>query len=452
MFHGKFSRQTAAISCICVITVFLSYAERHFQVDDALIYARYVRNALQGHGLVYNAGERINALTSPFFSILLLGLSWLLHGRLLLAETLLSAGFLIAACILAENLAPWSGVLIASTSYFYFCFGMETTLFLFLIVLTFLLYRKGRLDAVPTLALLTALTRFEGALLGVLIAIDMARNRRFPRLRAFLLPALIVAAYLVFNIHFYGRLLPSSAAAKFDQALSGFWGRWPRAFFRAPLILSDFFRTTIYVLPVAFVLGILGVRAWQNTLMNRILLPFLGGLLAFYVLLNLPNYHWYNAPFLFFLFVYALAGLPRTRVAYILLAVVIVQCTVAGFLKLRKSDVNTNYAAASEWITAHSASNAKIASVETGTVGWYTDRNVDDIVGLTNPKNARQLRRHDFYSWLEQDKPDFVVMHTPPAFGENAAAASPLYVYEPVHFGPYSVMRRKTASDAPNQK
>jgi arabinofuranosyltransferase len=203
---------------------------------------------------------------------------------------------------------------------------------------------------------------------------------------------------------------------------------------------------------VAFVLGILGVRAWQNTLMNRILLPFLGGLLAFYVLLNLPNYHWYNAPFLFFLFVYALAGLPRTRVAYILLAVVIVQCTVAGFLKLRKSDVNTNYAAASEWITAHSASNAKIASVETGTVGWYTDRNVDDIVGLTNPKNARQLRRHDFYSWLEQDKPDFVVMHTPPAFGENAAAASPLYVYEPVHFGPYSVMRRKTASDAPNQK
>jgi arabinofuranosyltransferase len=452
MFHGKLSRQTAAISCICVITVFLSYAERHFQVDDALIYARYVRNALQGHGLVYNAGERINALTSPFFSILLLGLSWLLHGRLLLAETLLSAGFLIAACILAENLAPWSGVLIASTSYFYFCFGMETTLFLFLIVLTFLLYRKGRLDAVPTLALLTALTRFEGALLGVLIAIDMARNRRFPRLRAFLLPALIVAAYLAFNIHFYGRLLPSSAAAKFDQALSGFWGRWPRAFFRAPLILSDFFRTTIYVLPVAFVLGILGVRAWQNTLMNRILLPFLGGLLAFYVLLNLPNYHWYNAPFLFFLFVYALAGLPRTRVAYILLAVVIVQCIVAGFLKLRKSDVNTNYAAASEWITAHSASNAKIASVETGTVGWYTDRNVDDIVGLTNPKNARQLRRHDFYSWLEQDKPDFVVMHTPPAFGENAAAASPLYVYEPVHFGPYSVMRRKTASDAPNQK
>jgi arabinofuranosyltransferase len=153
MFHGKLSRQTAAISCICVITVFLSYAERHFQVDDALIYARYVRNALQGHGLVYNAGERINALTSPFFSILLLGLSWLLHGRLLLAETLLSAGFLIAACILAENLAPWSGVLIASTSYFYFCFGMETTLFLFLIVLTFLLYSKGRLDAVPTLAI-----------------------------------------------------------------------------------------------------------------------------------------------------------------------------------------------------------------------------------------------------------------------------------------------------------
>jgi arabinofuranosyltransferase len=452
MLSGKFPRRAAAISGICVITALLSYAGRHFQLDDALIYARYVRNALQGHGLVYNLGERINALTSPFFSVLLLAASWLLHGRLLFAETLLSAGFLIAACIVAEDLARWSGVLIASTSYFYFCFGMETTLFLFLIALTFMLYSKGRLDAVPTLALLATLTRFEGALLGVVIAIDMARNRRFPRLRAFLVPALIVAAYLAFNIHFYGRLLPSSAAAKFDQGFSGFWGRWPRAFLRSPLNLFGFFRTTIYVVPVAFVLGTLGIRARQNTLMNRILLPFLGSLLAFYILLNIPAYHWYSAPFIFFLLVYALAGLPRTRAAHIVLAVVIVQCTVAGFLQLRQSDVNTNYAAISEWITAHSAPNAKIASVETGTVGWYTDRYVDDIIGLTNPKNASELRHRDLYTWLEQDKPDFVVMHTPPAFGENAAAASPLYVYEAVHFGPYSVMRRRIASDAPNQK
>jgi hypothetical protein len=216
--------------------------------------------------------------------------------------------------------------------------------------------------------------------------------------------------------------------------------------------LFALFRTTIYVLPVAVVLGILGVRARQNTLMNRILLPFLGGLLAFYIVLNIPGYHWYSAPFVFFLLVYAVAGLPRTRLAHILLAVVIVQCTVAGFLKLKQSDVNTNYAAVSEWITAHSAPNAKIASVETGTVGWYTDRYVDDIIGLTNPKNATELRHRDLSTWLEQDKPDFVVMHTPPAFGENAAAASPLYVYEAVHFGPYSVMRRKTASGAPNQK
>jgi hypothetical protein len=44
---------------------------------------------------------------------------------------------------------------------------------------------------------------------------------------------------------------------------------------------------------------------------------------------------------------------------------------------------------------------------------------------------------------LEQDKPDFVVIHTPVAFGEVAATTSPLYAYEPIHFGPIYLMYRK---------
>src|ERR1700760_1310281 len=223
MFQKPASRRTAAIFLICSITALVSFAGRHFQLDDALIYARYTRNALRGMGLVFNAGEHVNALTSPLFSILLLAASWLLHGNVLLAETLLSLTFLVGACILAEELAPWSGVLLASTYYFYLCFGMETTLFLFLITLKFVLYRSGKLDLVPMVALLTALTRFEGGLLAVVIAADMWRTRHFPRMRSLLFPALVLVAYFAFNFHFYGSLLPSSASAKFSQGFSGYW-------------------------------------------------------------------------------------------------------------------------------------------------------------------------------------------------------------------------------------
>jgi arabinofuranosyltransferase len=448
MFQKAVPRRIAAIFVICAVTAFLTFTGRHFQLDDALIYARYTRNALHGMGLVFNAGEHVNALTSPLFSVLLLATSWLLHGNVLLAEMLLSAVFLAASCILAEELAPWSGALIASTYYFYLCFGMETTLFLFLIMLSFFLYREDKLDLVPTVALLTALTRFEGGLLAVVIAADMWRTRQFPRMRALLLPALILVGYLGFNLHFYGSLLPSSASAKFGQGFSGYWGKWPRAFTHVRPILA-FFHDSIYVLPVAFILGIFGVRSRQGTPMNRILLPFLGGLLAFYLLLNIPNYHWYDAPFLFFLLIYAVAGVPNTRLAHILLAAVIVQCAAAAAWNLHHSGPRADYVAAAEWISSHSAPGAKIAAVETGTIGWNTDRYVDDILGLTNPKNALLLQHRDLFTWLEEDKPDFVIVHHPAAFGENAATASSHYVYEPIHFGSVYLMRRKDTTKAP---
>ena len=442
------SRRTAAILIICGITALLSVSASHFQLDDALIYARYTRNALHGMGLVFNPGEHVNALSSPLFSVLLLIVSWALHGNVLLAGYMLSAVFLAAACILAEDLAPWSGVLVAATGFFYLCIGMETSLFLFLILLTFTLYRRGKLDLVPTFALLTILTRFEGGLLAVVIAVDAWRTRRVPPLRAYLWPVILAVAYLAFNFHFYGVLLPSSAASKFSQGFSGYWGNWPRAFTHVKPLLS-FFGYSVYVLPLAIILGIRGIRALRGTPMNRILLPFVWGLFAFYFLLNIPNYHWYDAPFIFLLFVYALAGMPRTRTAYVLLAAVIVHCAIAAAWNLGRMQPRKDYMAADHWINSHSAPNAKIAADEIGTIGWYTDRYVDDMLGLTNPKNAMLLQHRDLYTWLEQDKPDYVIMHSPPAFGENAAIASPNYVFVPVHFGPITVMRRRETTEDP---
>jgi hypothetical protein len=66
-------------------------------------------------------------------------------------------------------------------------------------------------------------------LLGAIIAYDLWRDRRFPRLRAFLLPGLLAVAYLSFNFHFYGsffpRLPPPSLARGFQAYGDG--GRVP---------------------------------------------------------------------------------------------------------------------------------------------------------------------------------------------------------------------------------
>lgn len=93
---------------ICGICTGLSVGQQTIKLDDAFIYARYIKNALDGHGLV-DVGERINALTSPLMGYLALVLSWLLHGRILLAKMILSTVFLAAACSLAEAMVPIPG-------------------------------------------------------------------------------------------------------------------------------------------------------------------------------------------------------------------------------------------------------------------------------------------------------------------------------------------------------
>ena len=39
-----------------------------WELDDALIYARYIDNFTKGNGLVFNPGIKVNGLTSPLFA------------------------------------------------------------------------------------------------------------------------------------------------------------------------------------------------------------------------------------------------------------------------------------------------------------------------------------------------------------------------------------------------
>jgi hypothetical protein len=432
---------------ICCIVAVTCWASRHYSVDDALIYARYIRNALDGHGLVFNEGERVNALTSPFFTALLLAASWLLRGHIILAEFILGGVFLAAACAVAERLVPWSGLLIASTAYFYSCLGMETPLFLLILSLLTLFYLEERLNWLPFIAILTILTRLEGAALVAVIAVKLLREKRRPSMPSYLPAVLALAADVIFNRAFYGSWLPSSTTAKFGQGFSGYWGRWPTAFLQLDP-LKPIFRPTKYLLPPALAFMLWGLWKERASTLSSVLLPFSFILGAFYVLFNIPDYHWYYAPFIFFVALYAVRGVPRTMLAHACLILAVVFSFAASVRWMsRTSGLQTtglpNYMAMGNWIRLNSKPDARVAAVETGTLGWYDDRYTDDIIGLTNPANARRLQHHDLTSWLDDQKPDYVVMHETPILGETAAAQSSDYVYVPVHFGPIYLMKRK---------
>src|SRR5690554_6720800 len=61
------------------IAVF-TWLSRNHQVDDALIYLRYVRNVIEGNGLTYNPGEKFNGLTSPLHTYLMIATVWIVRN------------------------------------------------------------------------------------------------------------------------------------------------------------------------------------------------------------------------------------------------------------------------------------------------------------------------------------------------------------------------------------
>jgi len=433
---------------VCCVVAALSFIARNFRLDDALIYARYILHALQGRGLEFNPGEPVNALTSILSTWLVLGLSWVLHHNVLLAEAILSAVFLAAAALLAEWIIPLSGLLFASLALIYYCIGMETSLFVFLLALTIYAYATDRVNWLPTLCILTALARFEGAALVLVIAWRLWRRNRRPKLFSFAPAVFLILFYFAFNLLFYHVLLPQSATAKFGQGFSGYWGRWPTAFLRLPeTVFLPFGKS--YVLALALlVFAAFGLKDRRLSKWNEVLVPFLMILGAFYILFNIPSYHWYYPPFLFFLLMYCMSLVPQRRAPQAA-ALFLILCTAAATaVNLRKdAHENLSYRDMALWINANTPANARIASVETGALGWYSsDRYFIDLVGLTTPINARYTAHREYSAWLAE-RPDYVVVHPNNPFPwEKAALASPDFEFVPVHFGPVYLLRRKTAA------
>ncbi len=64
----------AAIGAALLLAVLGAYTNHAFFHDDAFISLRYARNLTEGHGLVWNSGERVEGYTNFLFTLLVAGL------------------------------------------------------------------------------------------------------------------------------------------------------------------------------------------------------------------------------------------------------------------------------------------------------------------------------------------------------------------------------------------
>jgi arabinofuranosyltransferase len=196
--------------------------------DDAYITLRTVDNFVRGHGLVWNAAERVQTYTHPLWALLLSGVYALTREPYFTTLALSLATALAAALLVVRALGSkgWSAPLVllswilSKALVDYSTSGLENPLsHLLLVAFVLSLKHSTRADdrallLQATLAALAVTTRFD---LVLLVAPALAwswwnsENRRLWPLALGLAP---LAAWICFALFYYGFALPNTAYAK----------------------------------------------------------------------------------------------------------------------------------------------------------------------------------------------------------------------------------------------
>jgi hypothetical protein len=240
------------------------------------------------------------------------------------------------------------------------------------------------------------------AALGLLL---WREKRRFPLLCSAVAAAVLGVGVLASWLYF-GTAVPNTLAAKRSFAA---WDPAARASGAAfwPAAVPLLHRHLGSVWPAWAAAGITGlVPLWRRGgRPGRLLILFGASLALLYPLLGVPFFAWYIAPpvaaLLFgigFLVDGLAAGGRRPAVAVLLVLLVAVPAAVRGGRWLRGMASLPHYEAyraAGLWIRDHLDPSAQVSALEVGTLAYFSERHVEDLLGLVTPEAIPFVARHE---------------------------------------------------------
>ena len=464
--HGPLRPMTrierVGLAVALLLATALMWPLRHYLTDDTFIHLQYARNLATGHGLAFNAGERVYGCTSPLWVALIadgmaLGIDGLRVARALgFLATLWSVALFMqlmrrnlqtpAACAAAT--VAWAGhawMLRWSLS------GMETPLAVALVLAGFVAFTEGKqwgARPVRTGALwsLAALTRPEAALLlglwGAFLLVDTDSREGLRRLVFGALPPLaIYGAWLLFARFYFGSLLPQTLMAKaagpagLGVQLENLW--------RMARSLGATDGITAAVLVASLLLG--GSRVWTfRPLPQRTqrLLPWVWvvAVPALYVVRGVTVLSRYLLPLLPVLgwlawraaecWSLGAPATPRTTrrtavVAGALAALILVQNlavyrgVVVPQVRSFSTGLNESLIPMGRWLRENTPERSSIAAPDIGALGYMSRRRIVDLAGLVTPQMVPYLEHETLeeavanFHFATFARPDYLVDRAP---------------------------------------
>jgi len=395
--------------------------------EDALIVLRYARNIVAGEGFVFNPGERVLAVSTPLHTLLSTLYVWLSPDGAPMLQNIGGALSLIALAwvvlyLVREVAPPWLALvaallILADLNFNHLYLGMEVHLFAALVMLALLLFVKGRDRACGLVLGLAFLTRYDAALLAVLVGAWLLVERQRPPLRLlgwFLVP---VAPWLVFAWLYFGSALATPLAAK--RGFVAFAPYLEQVFWYYKATFARLVGLYLPLHPVQALVSwlfpaLLGVGAWVFARQDRRWL-----LLALYPVLHLavyaaigadPGFHWHywilNPAWLVLFGVGChhlareaarrvvrpdrLARLAGSRILGGALAVVVLAPLLLHELprlarEHRPSPLTVQLETMGRWLRAHYGEKPSLLQPAIGILGWETNMPMVDHAGLVTP-------------------------------------------------------------------
>jgi arabinofuranosyltransferase len=398
--------------------------------DDAYITFRHVTNLVDGHGYVFNAGERILGTTSPLFGALLVPGALLGIAPPVTAVLLGVCADILSAYLGYRLLLAGAGRVAAVTFVALFAIdpslirigvgGMESSVFFALVMVWATWMANDRRGPAIVLSAFAVFVRPEGLALGLLALIGLWQRPRSAR-AAFVWSALSAAVLglgaLALYIY-YGTPVPQSLASKgrdvggsaltvlrmFFTPPNGAYGQWgltllavfgmARAYRCAPALRWLFGWALLYVL--AFVVGRPVMWPWYA-------LPIYGvkAIAAAVFLAGLVER-------------LRLARFVRLPAALAMAALASCALALAGG---RSPVQRLVYDPLETWCRSHVAPGQTIAAGDVGVVGYYSSAYVYDLAGLVWPE---RWRYQTIWDVIRAKEPDFVLANV-------SSSWSPLY-------------------------
>jgi hypothetical protein len=401
-----------------------------FVIDDAFITFRYAENIANGHGFVYNPGERVLGTTTPLFTLILslFATAGISVYKASLAVSLLCSGFTaIIVLRLAQSLRftlwYWVPVLLYALfprSLSMDTGGMETALFTLLVTSAIYFHHRGQHFYAMAAATLASVTRPEGLwLLGLLFIWWAAREPRALG-RLIVIPITLIGPWVLFSWHYFGSPVPNSVTAKL--ALYSHYGtEGPLANISFLLGLHNPFGWAMLILAVP---GTWWLLNKQN--FGRLAVVWIMGMIGFYTFNQSHIFLWYIVPIYPVFLILAGASLPwmsermrwsrnrtevASRAALVILAVVLLagNVTPVRYYSQYQKLLEQVHQSIGYYLKAHADPGDTVAAEDIGYMGYFSAMRLIDRDGLISPEVVPYNRKGDYYGVIRDFKPEWVV-------------------------------------------